>query len=398
MTAVRGQRLRSALVASLFAIPLAAPAPAEELADRQFFWRPSLQARSVFEDDAYADGSRRDGDASFQFVPRLEAAWRTSAYEIEADVAGDLRRYTHEKTLNDQFVRAYVSGEAGLVPGLTLRVSDAYVPQPVRLGMPEDSTANLLQTNRLEAEVRYWRELPEGRELSIGLRGTRFDSPGFAALVPGPGGSPVVDPSFQASFWGGGGFLRFQNAVGKRSAVYLLGDAQYRSFDQSSASDHAQGSVLLGFRTHFLRSFGFEVEGGAGVLDFSGGDLVPRFLGRAELLYRTARGWRLALGLHNRFAADLAGNDFTDATGRLVIERFFGNRTAATLTTFVSLLDAASASPRRNGFGGVELVLRRQITRRVQLGLSYRYWENAGSFAADDFQQNRIAFGLSYRH
>jgi hypothetical protein len=396
--AVRAQRLLSALVASLSALQLAAPASADEPSDRHFFWRPSLQAQTVVEDDAHVGGSSQDGDVSFQFVPRVEAAWRTSAYELEADVAADLRRYTHEKTLNDQFVRAYVSGEAGLVPGLTLRISDAFVPQPVRLGVPEDATSNLLQTNRVEADVRYWRELSEGRELSIGLRGTRFNSPGFAALVPGPGGAPVVDPKFQANFWEGGGFLRFQNAVGKRSAFYLQGSARYRSFDQSSASDHTQGSMLLGFRTNFLRNFGFEIEGGAGVLDFSGGDRVPRFLGRAELLYRTTRGWRLALGLHNRFTADLAGNDFMDATGRLVVERFFGKRTAATLTTFVSLLDAASASPQRNGFGGVELVLRRQLTRRVQLGLSYRYWENAGSFAADDFQQNRVTFGLSYRH
>jgi hypothetical protein len=372
--AVRAQRLLSALVASLSALQLAAPASADEPSDRHFFWRPSLQAQTVVEDDAHVGGSSQDGDVSFQFVPRVEAAWRTSAYELEADVAADLRRYTHEKTLNDQFVRAYVSGEAGLVPGLTLRVSDAFVPQPVRLGVPEDATSNLLQTNRVEADVRYWRELSEGRELSIGLRGTRFNSPGFAALVPGPGGAPVVDPKFQANFWEGGGFLRFQNAVGKRSAFYLQGSARYRSFDQSSASDHTQGSMLLGFRTNFLRNFGFEI------------------------LYRTTRGWRLALGLHNRFTADLAGNDFMDATGRLVVERFFGKRTAATLTTFVSLLDAASASPQRNGFGGVELVLRRQLTRRVQLGLSYRYWENAGSFAADDFQQNRVTFGLSYRH
>jgi len=396
--AVRVQRLGSALVASLFGILLAAPAPGDEPSDRHFFWQPSLLAQTVLEDDALAGDGSQDGDISFQVVPRFEAAWRTSAYELEADVGADLRRYTHEKSLNEQFVRAKVSGEAGLVPGLTLRVSDAYVPQPVRLGVPEDATSNLLQTNRLEADVRYWRELPEGRELSIGVRGTRFNSPGFAALVPGPGGAPVVDPKFQPDFWEGGGFLEFRNEVGQRSSVYLLGAASYRSFDESSTSDHTQGSMLLGFRTHFLRNFGFEIEGGAGVLDFSGGDRVPRFLGRAELLYRTTHGWRVALGLHNRFTADLVGNDFMDATGRLVVERFFGKRTAATLTTFVSLLDAASASPERNGFGGVELVLRRQLTRRIQLGLSYRYWENAGSFAADDFQQNRFTLGLSYQH
>ena len=36
--------------------------------------------------------------------------------------------------------------------------------------------------------------------------------------------------------------------------------------------------------------------------------------------------------------------------------------------------------------------------RRVTASLAYRYWENAGSFRLDDFDQSRIVLALTYRH
>ena len=34
---------------------------------------------------------------------------------------------------------------------------------------------------------------------------------------------------------------------------------------------------------------------------------------------------------------------------------------------------------------------------RIQIGLVYRYWGNGGSFAADDFYQNRVGIELGFR-
>ena len=44
------------------------------------------------------------------------------------------------------------------MPGLTFALSDAWVPTPVDLGLPEDASANLVQSNRASAELSYWRE------------------------------------------------------------------------------------------------------------------------------------------------------------------------------------------------------------------------------------------------
>ena len=50
-----------------------------------------------------------------------------------------------------------------------------------------------------------------------------------------------------------------------------------------------------------------------------------------------------------------------------------------------------------NLFGGTELRIRRQVTRSLQLALSYRHWRNRGAFDLDDFSQNRIALELDFR-
>ena len=97
-------------------------------------------------------------------------------------------------------------------------------------------------------------------------------------------------------------------------------------------------------------------------------------------------------------ASDLIGNDFIDTTGRLTLEKYFGLQTSATVTAFVSQLDAQSDHPSHNLFGGAEVVLRRQLSRSFQVSVAYRYWENDGGFATDDFRQNQASVSFSYRH
>ena len=45
----------------------------------------------------------------------------------------------------------------------------------------------------------------------------------------------------------------------------------------------------------------------------------------------------------------------------------------------------------------VEASLTRQLTRRLEAVLAYRHWRNGGSNQTQDFNQNRVTLGLTYR-
>jgi len=393
---VKSRACLSLLLCSLTAL-VAATSAAEEGAERRLWWRPSLLLQAVADDNALLVDGGNAGELGFWVTPRVELGYRAPSYQLGADLAVDVRQQTRQLVSDETFYRLNGTGEIGLLPGLSLRLSDAYVPQPVRLGLPDDQPSNLLQTNRAQGELRYWRALSEGREVSIGISGARFDTESFAAVIPGPGGAPMLDPDFRADFWEGGGFAELQSPLTRHSALYVDGRARYRSFDESPQSDLGEYSLLVGLRTIRLGGFALDIGGGGGVLDFRGGSTTPRFLGRVQLGYRHRSGWRLALAAHHRFTADLAGNDFVDTTGRISLERYFGPRTATSLTVFTSYLQDESQVRSSNLFGGLELALRRQIARNLQIGLSYRYWDNGGSFSVDDFQQNRVMMTLGYR-
>jgi hypothetical protein len=393
-----GTRGAIALAALLAALWPAVVSRAAEDDARRFSWEPSVDVKSVFDDNVFHADSARESDFGFWILPRLELEYAAPAYEVGADLGVDVRRYVDHSALDRTFGRVEAWGEAGLLPGLTVRLDDAFVPQPIRLGVPHDDPINLQQTNRTNLQVRYWRELESGREIAIGARGSRFMSDEFAQLVPGPGGVPTLDPDFRADFWEGGGFLEFQNPLGKTHAAYVTGLARHRSYDDLSTSDHTEVSGLLGVRAFWIKHLQLDLAGGVGLLAFDGGTNEPRFLTRADASYRFAGGLGVLLGFHNRFTSDLLGNDFVDTTGRLGFERYFGRRTSASLVGFVSHLDQASLGSQTNLFGGVEVQVRRRLSRGLQLTLSYRYWENGGNYALDDFRQNRAWIGLAYQN
>ena len=87
-----------------------------------------------------------------------------------------------------------------------------------------------------------------------------------------------------------------------------------------------------------------------------------------------------------------------ETSGRISVEKRFGERTAASLGFFVSRFSNEAWERDENLFGGVEIDLSRQLTRRMQSKLSYRHWRNGGDYEFDDFHQNRIALELSYRY
>lgn len=387
-----------ALGAALVLLLAPVVSAAQEGAERRFSWRPSVQVQGVFNDNIKLSDDQKASDFGAFLLPRVEAAYRAPAFELGVDGAVDVRRYTGDSNVDEVFYRVDSFAEAGIVPGLVVRLGDVYTPQPIVLGLPEDEPANLLQTNRARLELRYWREFWGGREVVAGIAGTRFDTESFATPVEGPGGGVALDPSFRADFWDGSGLVELRNPIGEHHAAYLRGMLRQRLFDDGDGGDHLDARGLIGFRSDLPAGLSFDVAGGWGWLDFSEHGSESQWLGRAELRWRGPGGWRFDLGAHHERTIDLAGNDFEDSTGRIGIERFFGKRTAAGVVLFLSYLEGDSASPRSNLFGGAELKVRRQLTRRVEASLAYRYWENAGAFDGDDMRQNRVMLALTYRH
>ena len=384
---------------ALLLIPLAASAArADEGAERPFTWRPSFETRTVLTDNAFLSSPDKDTDLGVWMEPRVELDYRVPAAQLGADLGAQIPRYFDHSSLNDVFWRTNVHGEAGLWPGLSVRISDAFTPTPIALGLPDDASQNLAQTNRAQGELRYWHELPGGREMTVGILGARFDGDKVEAFAPDSEGDPTFDTKFSPDFSEGGGFAELRNPFGEDHALLVRGGTRYRSFDSLEDGEYLDAEGTLGWESRLPGGFDLALAGGFGWLDPRGGSGEPQALGRAELGWRHASGLRVQLGFHHAVASDLVGNDFIDTTGRLTLEKYFGLQTSATVTAFLSQLDAQSAHPAHNLFGGAEVVLRRQLSRSFQISVAYRYWENDGGFETDDFHQNQASVAFSYRH
>jgi hypothetical protein len=283
-----------------------------------------------------------------------------------------------------------------LARGFSVRVSDAYVPQGVRLGFPEDDTLNTVQTNRAEASLDWSRELTSGRSFSAGLVGTHFLSEKYSEAVPS-GGGPVIDPSFRGDFLQGLVFMQVDSTIAERTRLWARTQASYRDFSEFSDADHTNLSLLIGVESE--RWFGMELEAavGGGTLFFNGLGTGYRVVGRARALRRFETG--LSVWLSGRYlrTPDLTGGEINESRGELGFEQRFGSATALRVRGFITHYDAPLLGGGANLFGGGEFSLRRQLTRRTQIGLVYRYWQNGGSFAADDFNQNRVGLELGFK-
>jgi hypothetical protein len=390
--------MRRALALLLIAPAFATAARADEGATRPFTWRPAFDTRSVYDSNAFLREDR-DGDVGIWMVPRVELDYRSTIGSVGADLGVEIPRYFDNSKLNDAYWRMKGYGELGLWPGVTLRVTDHFTPQPIMLGMPDDSPSNLAQANRVNLELALWRELPGGRELRGGVVGTRFDSENFPTLVPnGAADEPVMDDDFRPSFTEQSAYAEVRNPIfGEGHALFARGRIRNRMMDAISEGDHYDVGGLLGYEGR-IKKVDIELAGGAGVLDPRGMGSDVHALALANLGWRHERsGLRFRAGFHHQVTPDLLGKAFIDTTGRLSVERFFGLRTAATVTGFMSQLDSNTLDD-TNLFGGVEVGLRRQISRAFQISVAYRFWDNGGDFDADDFQQHQATVGFSYRH
>jgi len=392
----RSTRATRILVAT--ALLLAAGARAElgsgaETEQNRFSWHPSIRTSMQADDNTQLEEKDSNSDMGFFVLPRVELGYQGRWFDLGADLGADIRWYIDDESPTDQFYRLSGWGEAGILPGLTVRASNAWVPTPVDLGKPEDHASNLVQTNRTVADLRYWLALPGESEMTWSFQGTRLFSEEFDAQV----GNNIVVDDFRADFWEGAVVGQFQMPILENLAGFVRAHVRYRAFDEKAAEDFGDLAFVVGFRSRWLDSLEFDLSGGYGLLGYATGDSDHRFVGDLALRYGMRDGTKLELSIQNRNTVDIMGNDFLETTGRIGVERHFGERTAAELAVFVSRFDNETWNSGSNLYGGVEASIRRQTSRRTQLELAYRYWNNAGSYSFDDFSQNQLTLSFSYR-
>ena len=379
---------------------------AAEDQENRFTYHPSILITMVGDDDPYLE-KRTDGDFGAWIAPNLELGYRADFYELQASLGADIRRYADESDLSDEFYRAIVSGEIGVLPGLTLRVSNAFSPQPGRVSSPADATRNLWQTNQVDAEIRYWRELPGRRELLMTFRGTQFVGEEFNTVRLTDGGGAVTHLDFEPNHWEGASRLELQTPFGERTSLYARSEFEYRTYSEFEVPDRGEFTILFGARSRYFRHLEIDVAGGYGMVAFQSNDDLHRFVGEGSLRLRLPNGWALRASAANRFVSELSGNVFVETTGRMEIEKHFGEMISASVSAFISRLENDAWNVRTNLFGGAEFRIQSRIGRHTVVAITYRYWDNAGDFwywdrtestmLMDDFNQDRVALEFFYR-
>ena len=362
-----------------------------------FTIHPSMLITLVGDDDPYLE-ERNDGAFGIWLAPNLELGYRADFFELQADLGADLRRYVDESDLSEEFYRAIVNGEVGILPGLTLRVSNAFSSQAERVSSPADATRNLQQTNQVDAEFRYWRELPGRRELLMTFRGSYFIGEDFNALLFTDGPGVISHLDFEPDHWEGATKLELQTPFGERNSLYARSEFEYRTYSEFQVPDRGEFTILAGMRTRHFRNVEIDVAVGYGMVTFESSDDLHRFVGEGSLRWRLPEGWTWRVSAANRFVSDLAGNVFVETTGRMGIEKHFGELISASVAAFVSHLEnEAWNNVPKNLFGGAEFRIQSRVGRHTMVAVTYRYWENAGDFPMDDFSQNRVALEIFYR-
>jgi hypothetical protein len=387
---------RNLAVVAVGALLIGVSVATAEDQESRFTYHPSLLVTLVGDDDPYLE-ERNDGAFGAWIAPNLELGYRADFYELQADLGADIRRYIDESDLSEEFYRAIVNGEVGVLPGLTLRVSNAFSPQPERVSSPADATRNLQQTNQVDTEVRYWKELPGRRELLMALRGGYFVGEDFNALLYMDNGASMTHTDFEPDHWEGAGKLELQTPFGERSSLYARSELEFRFYSENEVPDRGEFAILFGARSRYFRNVEIDVAIGYGMVAFKSNDDLHRFVGEGSLRYRLPNGWTLGASAANRSVSDLAGNVFIETTGRMEIEKHFGEMISASVAAFVSRLENEAWNIPKNLFGGAEFRIQSRIGRHTVVAITYRYWDNAGDFSVDDFNQDRVALEFFYR-
>jgi hypothetical protein len=293
-----------------FALSLTATAEREGSHER-FRVRPSLTVSFVGDDNVHQQERDREWGFGSWIAPEVALDYRRGSFRARGEFGADVRLYTGDTDLNDSFFRVTTDAEYEALRGLTLRLSNIYLPHPVSLGRPTDETGNLVQSNTLIGEGRFRREFKRSTALEFGVQTSWFTAEGFDAYidVDGDGESEEIE-DFHPDYLDFSAFVEGQYSLGRRTLLFARGNARLRDYDELQQSDYTEFSALLGIRTHWARRLRFEFAAGYGTIDFDGLPSDGRLVGRAKLDYDLQHGWTLRGSLGRTLTTDAAGADF----------------------------------------------------------------------------------------
>jgi hypothetical protein len=392
----RTRRWCSVILACAVLLVFSAGPARSERAENGLRIHPSIRLRAVVDDNVFLD-SDETSDLALWIGPRLQIDYARDSLRLGLDTGADIRRYRDETSLNEEYGRVLGFAELDLWRGLSLRVADTWVPYPERLGLPEDDSRNLVQSNRAEAKLLYRRVLPRESSIQLSVGATRFTTRGFPALVDTNGDGVVESvPNFHADFVETGGDLEVQRGLGRRAVLFARGELRRRTFNDLPTSDFNEFAALLGLRVRWPARLELDVSAGYGRIDFDELDNTNRFLGTARLQWALPRGLTWTAMAANRFTTDATGRDFVETTMHTGVRKQLGRRMSAELDFAWSRYDDDSINAGENEFKTVSVSVFRQLTRHLKVGLSYRYWKNDGRDRSDDFRQNRGFLEFTY--
>ena len=92
----------------------------------RFSVHPSIRASIIADDNVHLEDLNGDADIGAFLFPRLELGLHSRSLHMGADLGVDLRGYRKESSPSEAFLRLGGFAELGLLPGLTVRISDAF--------------------------------------------------------------------------------------------------------------------------------------------------------------------------------------------------------------------------------------------------------------------------------
>jgi hypothetical protein len=357
----------------------------------------AVRAATVY-DDNFRNNDREIDDLGYWIEPRLDAEYTRRKLRLKAELGADLRIHPQHSQDNDGFLHVVGEFDWRLGRGLTLFISDAFVPGSFELGRPSDDVGNLGQTNRAEAELRYERELPGQRGILFGVGGSRFTTEDFEASLDTDGdGLTERNPDFHSDYWEADAYLELQQRFGRKHRLYIRGEARERRFDEFRQADYSELFGLIGVRGRLGRRIRWGAALGYGQLDYERGGSDGRVLGNAKIEYPFGRGYQLDASVSRRLTSDAAFSDFRETTWRAALLKRMGSRMEVTLASFLTSFRNSVADERDNRVWGAELEVRRHLWRHVEGSLRLQHFHNGGDESADDFRKNRVLLELTYR-